>query len=300
MKLEQLKQLIVIDEQKSISKAAKTLYIGQSTLSSSLTALEEELGVRLFERDFTGVTITDEGREVIQQAKIVLDAISYIQNVGRKDKELYGTASVTIGQGYGFLAPELLRAFHEKHPKAELDLHVETPDTLTAKLLSGENKFVLGAFPPMTLEYLLEKKPDLHYDVFGECKFQVYVGKNHRLSSKSAVNWTELKEERFVTNSKQLRSVLWNLLGAGREILAISDKDVLNQLISMGNMVAFLPELYTENNKYYEHGEIVALDMVDTPLFVSVSMALVYPDEHTLTLLEQSTLQIMRDVLNQI
>ena len=50
MRLEQLQQIIEIEKQQSISKAARALFMGQPSLSSSLNSLEGEIGVRLFER----------------------------------------------------------------------------------------------------------------------------------------------------------------------------------------------------------------------------------------------------------
>ena len=86
MKLEQLKHIVEIDKQKSISKAAKALYIGQSTLSGSLTSLEEELGVCLFERTASGVMPTEEGKEALQLAKHMLDSAQQMHNIGKQEK----------------------------------------------------------------------------------------------------------------------------------------------------------------------------------------------------------------------
>ena len=48
MRLEQLQYIIEIEKEKSISKAAKSLYIGQPALSASLSSLEKEIGVNIF------------------------------------------------------------------------------------------------------------------------------------------------------------------------------------------------------------------------------------------------------------
>lgn len=58
MRLEQLQQIIEIEKQRSISKAAKALFMGQPSLSGSLNSLESEIGVRIFERTTSGVSPT--------------------------------------------------------------------------------------------------------------------------------------------------------------------------------------------------------------------------------------------------
>ena len=154
MKLEQLEQLIEIDKQKSIGKAAKSLYIAQSTLSGSLASLEEELGVQLFRRTASGAVPTQEGQKVLQLAKVTLDSVEQILNVGKQETELYGSVTVYIGQGYSFLAADLLREFHKKHPRAELDLQIVTPDQQMEHLISTENVIALAVMMDPMMEYL--------------------------------------------------------------------------------------------------------------------------------------------------
>ena len=63
MRIEQLQQIIEIKKQRSISKAAKSLFISQPTLSNSLSSLEQEIQVTIFERTHSGVRLTPEGEE---------------------------------------------------------------------------------------------------------------------------------------------------------------------------------------------------------------------------------------------
>lgn len=81
MKFEQLEQLLVISQKKSISKAARTLFLGQSTLSNSLHNLEEEIGVSLFERTANGVEPTPECAEILILAKEILSKRDCILNM---------------------------------------------------------------------------------------------------------------------------------------------------------------------------------------------------------------------------
>ena len=71
MKFEQLEQLVKIKECGSISKAAVELHVAQSTLSTSVKNLEEELGCKLIERANKGVTLTSAGTEVYNQSKAI-------------------------------------------------------------------------------------------------------------------------------------------------------------------------------------------------------------------------------------
>ena len=63
MRLEQLYNIVEVYKSRSMSQAAKNLFISQPSLSASVAALEEELGRKLFIRSSTGVTPTEYGEK---------------------------------------------------------------------------------------------------------------------------------------------------------------------------------------------------------------------------------------------
>ena len=83
MELEQLRHFIAAAEAGSFSAAARNLYISQSTVCRSVSALEEELGVRLFERSSRDFRLTEAGEALLPQAQGLLDAAEEIK-IGMK------------------------------------------------------------------------------------------------------------------------------------------------------------------------------------------------------------------------
>ena len=82
MKTEQIRLVLAIAREKSINKAAASLYLSQPTASSMLKALEAELGYPLFRRTRTGMLLTEEGCEFLEYAGAInrsLQAISQIR-----------------------------------------------------------------------------------------------------------------------------------------------------------------------------------------------------------------------------
>lgn len=73
MTLQQLRYLIAIAESGSINAAARASYVSQSNLSSSMKALEEELGIEVFVRTNRGITLTNEGTELLSYARQVIE-----------------------------------------------------------------------------------------------------------------------------------------------------------------------------------------------------------------------------------
>ncbi|MBQ6013974.1 MAG: LysR family transcriptional regulator, partial [Firmicutes bacterium] len=69
MTLQQIRYALTAAEQGSMNKAAEILYISQPTLTTAVRSLENEVGVRLFNRTNQGITMTAEGRDFLMQAR---------------------------------------------------------------------------------------------------------------------------------------------------------------------------------------------------------------------------------------
>lgn len=73
MTIDQLKGVIAIDEEGSVSRAAKRLFLSQSTLSNAMASLEREVGFLIFERNNRGMAVTPQGRELISYARSIVN-----------------------------------------------------------------------------------------------------------------------------------------------------------------------------------------------------------------------------------
>ena len=73
MTLQQLRYLIAISEHGSINAAAQSLYVSQSNLSTAIKELERELGITIFTRSNRGVTLTNDGTELLGYARQVIE-----------------------------------------------------------------------------------------------------------------------------------------------------------------------------------------------------------------------------------
>jgi DNA-binding transcriptional LysR family regulator len=87
MNIDQLKGVIAVDEEGSVSQAAKRLFISQSTLSNSIASLEREVGFQIFERYNHGMKVTAQGRKLISYARSILSFSQDILSISRDDKK---------------------------------------------------------------------------------------------------------------------------------------------------------------------------------------------------------------------
>ena len=78
MTIQQLKYISAVEKYGSITKAAQRLYVSQPSVSAVIHALEEELGIEIFTRSAKGITITENGRELLKMGNKILHDVDYI------------------------------------------------------------------------------------------------------------------------------------------------------------------------------------------------------------------------------
>lgn len=140
MTLQQLRYIIAIDEYRHFGKAAEACGLTQSTLSLMVKKLEDELDVRLFDRDSHPLSPTEIGRKVIDQAKVVLYNVEQIGEMTRSEKEmLSGPLRIAlISTVAPVLVPGLFKHIGDKYPSLSLHTEEMLTDTIKDKLRKAE------------------------------------------------------------------------------------------------------------------------------------------------------------------
>lgn len=149
MTLQQLRYIVSIDKYRHFGKAAESCGLTQSTLSLMVKKIEEELDVRLFDRDAHPVAPTEVGRKVIDQAKVVLYNADQIVEITRSEKEnLSGPLNLAlISTVAPVLVPGLFKHIGERHPSISLRTEEMLSETIKDKLRKAEIDMGLLAGP---------------------------------------------------------------------------------------------------------------------------------------------------------
>jgi DNA-binding transcriptional LysR family regulator len=129
MELRQLRYFITLANELSFTKAAKLLHVSQPPLSYQIAQLENELGVRLFERTSRSVSLTEAGKALMPHAKAILDrteeARSHLKRVAGG---LCGRVQIGLA-GSHFLGPfpKFISQWRQQRPDVEVLLHEMQP-----------------------------------------------------------------------------------------------------------------------------------------------------------------------------
>ena len=140
MTLQQLRYIVAIDDHRHFGKAAEACGLTQSTLSLMVKKLEEELDVRIFDRDAHPVAPTAIGRKIIDRAKVVLYNTDQLVEMTRSEKEtLSGPLKIAlISTVSPVLTPGLFKNIGQRYPSIALQTEEMLSGTILDKLRKAE------------------------------------------------------------------------------------------------------------------------------------------------------------------
>ena len=197
MTLTELKYIVAVAREKHFGKAAEACFVSQPTLSVAIKKLEEELELKLFERNASEVSVTPLGEDIVRQAQVVLEQAAAIKEIAKRGKDpLAGPLRLGVIYTIGpYLLPDLVKQVIEHTPQMPLMLQ----ENLTVKLLE---QLRLGE---IDAAILAEPFPDTNLAIAAlyDEPFYAAVPASHPLAQRASVNAEELKQETML------------LLGAG-------------------------------------------------------------------------------------
>lgn len=140
MTLQQLRYIVAIDDYRHFGKAAEACGLTQSTLSLMVKKLEDELDVRIFDREAHPVTPTEIGRKIIDRAKVVLYNAEQISELTRTEKDLLsGSLRIAlISTVASVLVPGLFKNISTQYPALSLQTEEMLTSTVKEKLRKAE------------------------------------------------------------------------------------------------------------------------------------------------------------------
>lgn len=192
MELQQIKYFLALAEELHFWKSAEKLFITQSALSRQIKAMEEELGVQLFERSKRKVKLTKAGAFLQEQWLRMMEEIDRIHRQAKSIHEgTYGTVSIAYpgSIAYGFL-PALISAIANALPEVKLELVEPTDVSIEQLLLSHQLDLALRRDPA--------ENPALQSVILYSEHFSLIVPESHPLNEENFNSLAQVKDERFI------------------------------------------------------------------------------------------------------
>lgn len=149
MNLQQLEYIIAVDKHRHFVKASEECFITQATLSMMIKKLEDELGVKIFDRSRQPVIPTEAGARIIRQAKVIMQECSRLSDmVGDERTQLKGELRIGIIPTLApYLLPFFLKSFLKKYPAVKVRITELTTNNIIQKLEQHDLDVALVSTP---------------------------------------------------------------------------------------------------------------------------------------------------------
>jgi len=249
MELRHLRYFVAVAEALSFTKAAAALRLAQPSLTRQVRNLEDEIGVRLLDRENNRVTLTAEGRAFLFDAKKLLalcaESVAAVQKMGLSEcshLNIGYVANIHFG-----LLPATLGAFRKLYPRAALNLF-DMSSAEQFQALDGHKIDLgfVGLRPELSSHDLLSESVALE-------TMLVALPDRHPLAKRTKLKLTDLAEQFFIvmsvkTHPGEREWLLETCQGADFSVKILSEADtepIAITFVADGLCVALMPEQIT-------------------------------------------------------
>jgi DNA-binding transcriptional LysR family regulator len=202
MELRHLRYFVAVAEELNFTRAAEKLRLAQPSLTRQIHNLEDELGVRLLDRSRNQVSLTEEGRSFLVDARrlvaLSLESVKSVQRFSRGESE-----QLNIGYLFKFnfdLLPVTLASFYQTFPETSVNLFDMSP---AEQLRALESRKIDLGFVGLRPSHGNKNTAGLAWECVARHKVVVVLPETHPLAKKSKIRITDLKSLFFVAMSEQ-------------------------------------------------------------------------------------------------
>lgn len=241
MTLNELRYIVAVAQEMNFRRAAERCFVSQPALSLAIQKLEEELGLRIFERSKTEVSMTPIGARIVEQAQRTLEEAGKVKEIARQGRDqLVGALRLGVIYTVGpYLLPELIPELHRLAPEMPLEVEENLTENLDALLRNGRLDAAIIALPfdlPGVQTLPLYDEP-----------FAVVVPQAHPWAARAAVRADELPAQKVLMLasghcfSNQVVEACPELQRRGGEIQHGNSLETIRNMVASGLGITVLP-----------------------------------------------------------
>ena len=241
MTLNELRYIVAVAQERNFRRAAEKSFISQPALSLAIQKLEEELGLKIFERGKNNISITPIGTEIVGQAQRTLEEAERIREIARQGKDhLAGTLHLGIIYSVGpYLLPDLVPALRKLAPDMPLEIEENITANLDTLLRNGKLDVIIIALPFGDSGIVTQA-------VYDE-PFEVVVGNDHHWANRRSIKAQELSSEKVLLLdsghcfSNQVAEACPELNRKGAETQQGTSLETIRNMVASGLGITVLP-----------------------------------------------------------
>lgn len=267
MTITQLEYVVAVATYKSFVAAAEKCFVTQPTLSMQIQKLEEELGIKLFDRNKHPIAVTGIGEEIVSQARIILSETDKINElIQGHQNTLEGSFKLAVIPTIApYIIPALLDSYVKNYPDIQLQVKEMETQAILRALHNNELDAALASTP-------LNENGTKEFPLFYE-QFVGYFSKDEKALKKRLITPDDIVMERLwlLNEGHCMRNQVMDLCSDHIQKLQASkpfryessNVETLRKMVDRNGGLTVLPELATveftedllENLRYFEEPE---------------------------------------------
>ena len=292
MTITQLEYVVAVATYKSFVAAAEKCFVTQPTLSMQIQKLEEELNIKIFDRNKHPIAITAMGEAIVKQAQIIIAECEKINDlIQSQHHNLAGNFKLAIIPTIApYVLPGLLESYSKTYPDVKLQIKELETDQIIIALRKNEIDAALLSTP-------LEESGIKEYPLFYET-FVAYFAKDEKALQKKLITPADISLDRIwlLNEGHCMRNQILNLCSEQVQMLQAerpyhyesSNVETLRKMVDRNGGLTVLPELATlefndeqvDRIRYFEEPEPVReISLVTNDHFVRLTLLQSLMDE---------------------
>ncbi|AXT62570.1 LysR family transcriptional regulator [Aquimarina sp. AD10] len=259
--LRNLKLVNVIVKEGSVTKAADKLFLSQPALSHQLKKLEEELGLKVFNRLNKKLILTEVGQVLFANSEKMLASMNQLNSeldaikMGKKKNIRLTTECYTC---YHWL-PNVVREFRQEHPKINVKIDIEATKEPLEYLIEGKIDLAIVSTK--------SSHPSIHFEPLVTDEMVVILSKDNELSTQKTINLTDLINQDLILydipeeKNYVLTSILHNNVGFVRTIQKAQLTEAIIELVSANLGISVMAKWSVVPFLNHKNLEIIPFDL---------------------------------------
>ena len=196
MNLQQLKYVVEVEREKSITAAAKKLYVGQPNLSKSIKELEQEIGATIFNRTGKGVELTNAGIQFLRYAKSILAQFEELESLFHPDSQNAVSFAASVPRAT-YIADVFAKFTDSLRAKGCVNIkyrETNSVDTITDVVVGDSSRGVVR-YNQAYEEYYMNLLRDsaLQFELLLNFEMQLLLSRSHPLAEAESISRSQLE-----------------------------------------------------------------------------------------------------------
>lgn len=242
MNLRQLKYFLATAELGQVSRAASELSISQSSITTAIRELEQEMDTIMFVRTAHGMEPTGSGRELVGAARDVLEKVDIARNIGQGRSEIEGTINIAATYTViGYFLPFHLDRLTHRFPKLDIRISELNRESIEEGLMT--NRFDMAVLLTSNTA-----NPELETETLLRSHRRLWVPQNHPLHQQGRATFEDIAKEDYimltVDEAANTSMKYWGPTGLTPNIkLRTSSTEAVRSMVANGQGITILSDM---------------------------------------------------------